>query len=239
MLRELAPDLWIAEQPFQYWGLDVGTRMTIIRLQSGELVVISPIAIESLADIEALGPVSFIIAPNLYHHLYAEALQQQYPDAQLLAVQGLEVKRPDLRIDAYLEHHSDLQNQVQYLPFRGFRILDFSGPQCLNEIVFFHPSSQTLILTDTAFHFDAAFSHRTQLAARIMGSYQKLQPSWLERIATQEKQTVKQSIERVLRWDFERVIMAHGSIVEHNAKARLTEGYEWFLNQPLAASAGE
>lgn len=238
MLRELATDLWVAERPFHYWGIDVGTRMTIIRLQSGELVVISPIPTESMADIQALGSVRYIIAPNLYHHLYTEEFQQQYPEAKMLAVRGLAAKRPNLRIDVYLENSGHLQHQVQYLPFRGFRILDLNGPQFLNEIVFFHPNSQTLILTDTAFHFDATFSQRTQFAARIMGAYQKLQPSWLERLATQDKQGVQQSIEQVLSWDFNRVIMAHGTIVEHNAKAQLTAGYEWFLNQPIGP-AGE
>ncbi|MGB7412844.1 MAG: DUF4336 domain-containing protein [Thermosynechococcaceae cyanobacterium] len=239
MLREIATDLWVAEQPFRYWGVDVGTRMTIIRLQSGELVVISPIQMESLAAIHELGPVRYVIAPNLYHHLYIAEFQRRCPEAELLVVPDLAAKRSDLKIDACLDKAGHLQDQVSYLPFRGFRILDFSGPKLLNEVVFFHPSSQTLILTDTAFHFDATFSQATQLAARIMGAYRKLQPSWLEKVATRDRQAVKQAIEQVLTWDFERVIMAHGTIVEHNAKARLQAGYEWFLSQPLKSSVGE
>ncbi|BAZ14066.1 hypothetical protein NIES4071_59060 [Calothrix sp. NIES-4071] len=43
MLREIDNNLWVAEQPFKYWGLEVGARMTVIRLISGELIVISPI----------------------------------------------------------------------------------------------------------------------------------------------------------------------------------------------------
>ncbi len=41
------------------------------------------------------------------------------------------------------------------------------------------------------------------------------------------------TIERVLNWDFQRVIMAHGTIVETNAKQKLKEGYEWFLGEKL------
>lgn len=207
--------------------------MTIIRLRSEELMVISPIHLDSLDLISGLGSVRYIVAPNLYHHLYVEQFQRLCPTAKLFAAPGLTAKRPKLTIDVVFDQAGHFEHQIDYLPFRGFRILDFGGPKLLNEVVFFHAHSRTLILTDTAFHFDATFSQMTQLAARIMGAYQKLQPSWLEKIATQDRQGVKRSIEQVLSWDFERVIMAHGTIVEHNAKARLQAGYEWFLNQPL------
>ncbi len=54
-----------------------------------------------------------------------------------------------------------------------------------------------------------------QLATKLLGGYQKLRPSPLEQIATRDRQSVKQAIERVLEWDFDRVIVAHGSIVEN------------------------
>lgn len=34
MLKILDRDLWVAEFPFRYLGLNVGTRMTVIRLAS-------------------------------------------------------------------------------------------------------------------------------------------------------------------------------------------------------------
>ncbi|WP_375498341.1 hypothetical protein [uncultured Nostoc sp.] len=34
-------------------------------------------------------------------------------------------------------------------------------------------------------------------------------------------------------WDFERVIMAHGSIIEQDGKSQFKAGYEWFLEMPL------
>jgi hypothetical protein len=43
MFREIDRNIWVGEQPLRYFGLSVGTRMTVIRLTSGELVVISPI----------------------------------------------------------------------------------------------------------------------------------------------------------------------------------------------------
>ena len=46
MLKEVDTNIWVAEQKLKYLGLQVGTRMTIIRLNNGELVVISPIKID-------------------------------------------------------------------------------------------------------------------------------------------------------------------------------------------------
>ena len=45
MLRAIDHDIWVAEQPLRYFGLGIGTRMTVIRLDNGELVVISPIQV--------------------------------------------------------------------------------------------------------------------------------------------------------------------------------------------------
>lgn len=88
-------------------------------------------------------------------------------------------------------------------------------------------------MTDTAFYFDETFPMTTKLVSKIMGGYKKLRPSLLEQLATQEKEKVKQSVQKVLRWDFRRVIVAHGSIVEHDAKKQFKEGYEWFLGESL------
>ncbi|MGH9203992.1 MAG: DUF4336 domain-containing protein, partial [Vicinamibacterales bacterium] len=44
MLRELASDLWIADQPLRFFGIELGARMTIVRLPSSQLLLHSPIA---------------------------------------------------------------------------------------------------------------------------------------------------------------------------------------------------
>jgi hypothetical protein len=103
----------------------------------------------------------------------------------------------------------------------------------LDEWVFFHVASRTLILTDTAFCFDQSFPWLTQLVTRIGGGYKNLGPSILERISTTDKETVKAAAQQVLRWDFDRVIMAHGSIVEQGGKAPFKRGYEQFLGCSL------
>ena len=87
-----------------------------------------------------------------------------------------------------------------------------------------------MVLTDTAFHVDASFPWQTQLVFRIIGGDRQLEPTLLEKLASRDKERVKQSIQKVLCWDFDRVIMAHGSIIERDGKRQLQAGYEKFLS---------
>lgn len=209
--------------------------MTVIRLTTNELIVISPIQTDNITihQLNEVGHVAYIIAPNLYHYRFISDFKSVYPEAQLWTAPGLESKRPNLSADKVItKNEGSILAQVDYLLFDGFKVLDLSGPSLLNEFVFFHQRSRTLILTDTAFHFDQSFSLKTRLAAKLLGVYGELSPSPLEKLATREKEKVKNSVYKVLRWDFKRVIMAHGSIIE-DGKQKLKQGYEWFLGTSL------
>ncbi|MBE9064760.1 hypothetical protein, partial [cf. Phormidesmis sp. LEGE 11477] len=178
-----------------------------------------------------------IIAPNCYHYLFAASFKDCYPKATFWAAPGLQQKEPELPIDRTIDIESaELTPGLQSIFLSGFRTLGLSGFDSLNECIFFHPKSRTLILTDAAFHFDASFPLLTQLMTRVLGGYQTLSPSWLERIATTDKKAVRESIEEILRWDFERVIMAHGSVIEKAGKEAFINGYESFLKVSWPAS---
>ncbi|BAY92113.1 MULTISPECIES: DUF4336 domain-containing protein [unclassified Tolypothrix] len=236
MLKAIDTDIWVAEQSLKYFGLEVGTRMTVIRLSSNKLMVISPIKIDhsTINDLNQLGEVIYIVVPNLYHHLFVADFQLYYPHAKLLAVSGLGSKRPDLQIDKIISNQSiSVIDEVEYVLVEGFNTVDINGYSPLNECVFFHARSQTLIVTDIVFHFDEQFPLRTKLIAKMFGNYKQLRPSLLEKLATQDKIKVKRSIQQLLTWDFQRIIMAHGSIIEQNAKPQLKAGYEWFLEITL------
>ena len=233
MLKEVDKNIWVAEQKLKYLGLQVGTRMTIIRLNNGELVVISPIKLDKgiINQVNELGKVSIIIAPNLYHHLFISNFKSVYPDAKVFAAPGLDSKRQDINFDKIINQGKiGIQDEIEYFLFEGFKILELKGAFPLNEIVFFHKESQTLILTDTAFHFDETFPLITQLITRLIGGYKKLEPSILEKLAIRDKQKVNNSIKTVLKWNFERVIVAHGSIIDNQGKEKLKKGYNWVLS---------
>jgi len=240
MLRAIAPDLWVAEQPLKYFGLEVGTRMTVIRLSQDRLVIIAPIQLqdETVEQLNQLGNVSDIIAPNLYHYLFLNQCKQKYPNATVWATSGLQDKCPDLLIDKILSDHAiQSLNGLEASQVVGFNTFDIKGYMPLNEWVFFHAKSRTLIITDLAFHFDHQSSPSAQLISRVLGGYQQLRPSLLEKIATRDKEQVRQSLQSILAWDFDRVIMAHGSIIEQDGKRQFQLGNEWFFKEVFSLAS--
>jgi len=167
--------------------------MTVIRLENCELVVISPIQVndEMRNQLDAIGTVRHIIAPNFYHYLFAAKFKLLYPNATFWAVPGLETKKTDLTIDQIILFDGTcLWDGLESVFFDGLRTLGLKGIDSFNECVFFHSASRSLILTDTVVYFDDSFPVITQLAARVLGGYNRLAPSLLERIASTEKEKV-------------------------------------------------
>ncbi len=237
MLRRLADDLWVAEQPQTYVGLSIGTRMSVIRLESSKrLVVISPIqptpALEQ--DLADRGVVTDIVAPNAFHHLHLQAFRQRFPQATVWGPSFLSQKCPHLELDRLLSADEPSPwPGVLLCSLTGLHTLGPTGPSPLHEVAFCHTPSRTLILTDSAFHFDASAPWLTRWITRIGGGYGRLEPTILERLATSDRGSLLVAMRAVLRWDFERVIVAHGAVLESGGKQALTRAYSSFLGSHL------
>ncbi|MCX5739787.1 MAG: DUF4336 domain-containing protein, partial [Proteobacteria bacterium] len=97
-MRELAKDIWVADRPQRFYGLEVGTRMTVIRLVDGSLLLHSPVALDAALrrELDAIGRVRFAVAPNRVHHLYAGKVAVAYQESRLWIGPGSERKRADL-----------------------------------------------------------------------------------------------------------------------------------------------
>ncbi len=232
MLRFVATDVWVAEQAQSYFGLSIGTRMTVIRLQdTGNLLVLSPIepTAELVDALNALGRIDHIVAPNSFHHLYANAFKRRFPQARLWGSAALKAKCPDLLIDQLLTADAPSPwPDLLLCQLQGLNTMGPRGPVPLDEMAFCHLPSQTLLLTDSAFNFDASFPWLTRFTTRIAGGFNRLEPTILERLASSNRRAVRASIDAVLAWDFERVIVAHGAIVERGGKPMLAAAYSGF-----------
>ncbi|KAK0358279.1 hypothetical protein LTR94_036056, partial [Friedmanniomyces endolithicus] len=79
--------------------------MAVIRLAGGDLFVWSPVALtEGLrAEVDALGEVRHLVAPNALHHLFVAEWKAAWPAARIYAAPGLQQKRDDLEIDHELD----------------------------------------------------------------------------------------------------------------------------------------
>jgi len=88
MLRPLGPDgPWVAETPLRSHRIEVGRRMTVIRLAEGGLFIHSAARLtpELRDDLERLGPVRFVVSPNRMHHFFMEEYARAWPRAAIVA----------------------------------------------------------------------------------------------------------------------------------------------------------
>src|SRR5687768_4143111 len=92
MLKTLVEDqLWTWDEPFTIGGLDIGARMTIVRLSDSGLWIHSPLTPEEPLQrtINQLGLVRFIIVPNTAHYLGASTFAEAYPEAKVFAAPNM------------------------------------------------------------------------------------------------------------------------------------------------------
>ena len=224
MLQNLDGGLFVADHDFSLLGTNIGTRTTVIRLSDGGLWVHSPgpMTGEWADDVDALGDVRFLIAPNAFHHLYLGDAQQRWPQARCHGAPGVAGKQKSLAFSAELSDEADGGWATDLDQVR------IGGAPKVNEFAFLHQATRTLLLVDLVFNMESR-SLLESLFLRINGSV-GLGTSRLMRFLLKDREATRDSVEKILEWDFDRVIMAHGDILERDAKESLRGSFDWLLS---------
>lgn len=198
-------------------------RMVTLRLAEGGLLLYSPVPIddELAAALEAEGPVRHILAPNLVHHLYAAAAKQRFPEAKLWAAPGL-AEKVGLEADATLgEDFPDAAVETLPLPSR---------PK-LNEVALLHRPSRSLVVCDLVFNVRETKGFTTPLLMWMIGCRKRLAVSrsmkW--HFAKDSIPELGEAVGELLERDWDRLIMAHGEIVEAGGREALRAGAQRIL----------
>ncbi|MFZ5890433.1 MAG: hypothetical protein ACOY0T_05125 [Myxococcota bacterium] len=210
-------------------------RMSVLPLSQGKLALVSPIPInERVAEsITRLGEVSFLIAPNLLHHLYLEQALQHFPKALVLVPERLRAKRPNLRIDGTLER--DLPSQL----VETVDVVKFEGTPVLDEFVFFHRARRTLVVTDLVFNVVAPRGLMANLVLFLVGCHGKLAQSRAVRFTIKNSSAASESAQRILAFDFDTLVMAHGDVVREQAQPQLARALRSLLPEPRVLPAAQ
>jgi hypothetical protein len=240
MLLKFGPEIWIVDGPVVTGaaGFRFPTRMTVVRLGNGDLVLWSPVACtaEDLVELQELGRVRHIVAPNALHHTFLGDWQLACPDARIHAAPGLRAKRPDIAFHADLDGTPDpsWREDLDLAAVRGNRIT--------TEIVLFHRPSGTAVFTDLLQSFSPDwFTGWRAFVARLdlmVGSEPAVPRKF--RVAFTDRQVARRSVTPILAWPTENVLMAHGTPVIGNGKAFLRRAFKWLTvpeEAPLTAPA--
>jgi hypothetical protein len=198
--------------------------MAVIRLTDGDLFIWSPTALTDglRAEVEALGNVRHLVAPNSLHHVFLADWKRAYPDARLYAPPGLREKRRDLDFDGDLANAPmPWAGQIDQAPMLGNVIT--------TEVVFFHRKSCAALFADLLQQFPAGwfFGWRALIAKwDLMVAPEPSVPRKF-RLAFTDRSAARTSLEHVLSWPAEKVLMAHGTPVSEAGRTFIDRAFRW------------
>ncbi len=228
LLQPIDRDLWICPVPYRAMGLPLGRQLVAARLPGGGLWVHSPVPMTPAlrAELAALGPVRHVVAPNLWHDECLREFQAEQPDALFHAAPGLAARKRDVRFGAELSDapHPDWADVLDQHLVRGM--------PAMNEVVFFHRPSRSLIVADLVFNFGPDGPWWFAFLMRLYGSWERFGPTRLEKLMMRDRAAVRASLDRILAWDFQRVIVGHGRNVGTDARARFAAAFAFLPRTP-------
>jgi hypothetical protein len=227
--REYVPgSIWLASYPVRMAGAAFEARTALIRCRDGSLVVHSPGPLDDAArdEIASLGDVRAILAPGNFHHMHVAACQRAFPGAETWICPGVERKQPTLHYDRILGDvaPSSVAAEIDQALVRGGRVM------C--EVALLHRPSRTLLLVDVLENFTDAtpgVNWFVRALFKALGMWGKPTPAPEYRLAWKDRDAARASLERILAWDFERIVIAHGDLVDRDARDVATRAWRGIL----------
>jgi hypothetical protein len=223
LLEPLAPDLWVARRPLPIAVGDVGARMTVLRSPDGSLLLHSPVRLDAALEgaLRELGRVRWLVGPNKVHHLFLGDWVKAFPGALLCGAPGLAEKRRDLAF----HHVLGAANPPGWPASVELALVE--GAPTLNEVALLHAPSRTLVLTDLVFNVPKDGPNRARLFHWLVGATGRFGTHRLIRLAIRDGNATRRSLDRILAWDFERVVMSHGEVLETGGRHALERAFAY------------
>ncbi|ODQ80146.1 hypothetical protein BABINDRAFT_175580 [Babjeviella inositovora NRRL Y-12698] len=241
--RLLTPQIAIHSCPFSVLNiLKVGARMTLIKLPNDNIIIWSavPYGPEAERCLELLQPynkVTNVIIPDSAHTMAARDYVSKFPGITALGVDGVNeassttitagkinkthanrilkgseladilkvLKGPELADILKGENAKDLVDNFEFVYFAGHKN---------NELVMYHPNTKTLFEADLLFNVKPKSEQ-----------YGNEDPttglSFIARYIQPYSAGNRDAISAVASWDFERIVVSHGEVIEGKNESRL------------------
>jgi Domain of unknown function (DUF4336) len=231
--QPVADGIWIVDsEPIKVGGgMPLPIRMAVIRLASGDLLLHSPTQYSDdlKSAIEALGPIRHLVAPSVGHWMFLPDWQRACPAAKTWAVPGLkdraQVRKAAIRIDAELgdEPPGSWAGEIDQVLVRA---------PVFKEVDFFHRASRTLLLTDLILNVEPQhlppFSRVMARALGILAPNGKA-PAYVRALLKLNRAETARAAARLVAFNPERVIFAHGRWFERDGAQQLRRSLSWLL----------
>ena len=215
--------------PLHAAGVPLPVRMTVMQLEDGGIVLHSPTRYDpSLRqEIECLGPIRHIIAPNSAHWSFVEDWKERVPDALVWAASGLRQRHQVKK--ARIAWHEDLgvKSQAHFAP--DLDQIEVPGIGGFNEVCFYHRKSRSVVVTDLIQNLDDHHqSSMMRLFSKVIGARDRA-PIYLRAVVRLRGEPAKRAARQLVALEPKRVIFCHGRYFDDDASARLRKSLEWLV----------
>ena len=182
---------------------------------------------------------------NQQHHIFLGPWHAAYPNAAVLGPEGLPEKRKSQKNEDVPFAHifrkdkpitsidADFDREFEY---------EFVHAHGNKEIVFNHKPTRTLIEADLLFNYPSIEQYSKSNEDATSGIFTKLFGYFTNTQGTGQKKAIwyalsardrmgfAKSMERIDKWNFERIIPCHGEVIEKNGKGIFQSVMEWHLD---------
>ncbi|KIV94104.1 hypothetical protein PV10_05259 [Exophiala mesophila] len=253
VIRDVTPTITTLSVPFARFGrIKLGGRATLVKMQSGNVAVFSPVALtpDVKAKVKSLGPVKYIVAPDIEHHIFISTWVQEYPDAEVIGPEGLPEKREQdpATKGTKFAHVFSAKNKLDLKISPEFDqefSTEFFHSHVNKELVFLHKPTKTMIEADLLFNLPATEQYsktgldpRSGFLTKLFVGIQntKGNMTWQKRFlwygaSSKDRAGFTESVKRINTWDYDRIIPCHGEVIETGGKATMNTATEWFTAQ--------
>ena len=209
--------LWTLRYPMRFMGMELGRCVSILRLVDGELALHStgPFSAADIERIQSLGRVKLMLDATTMHDTFSRHARAAFPESPYFVPDGFSQQRAGANSRPLAELDANTDGALQAIRLEGLRFLA--------EYACFHPSSRTLILCDLLFNLVDAQGYTRWAMKRLLGVKRWPAIDRPMRLAIADKAAFEGSLRQIHKWDFDRIIVAHGSAIEKDGKAVLRE----------------
>lgn len=235
-LKKVAENIWIVDGELIKMSVGIidipfSIRMTIIKLKDRSLWCHSPIKPNKklFEEINKLGKVRHLVSPNKIHYAYIGEWKKYYPDALAWSSPGVKERARSQHI--FIKFDCSLENNPPASWSEEIDQLIFKGSYVLEEVVFFHKSSQTLIVADLIENFEPkrtkSFLWKNIHKLAGISDPDGQTPIDYRISFFRQKEQARQCLSRMLKWNPKKIILAHGRWYDKDGIIELKRALRW------------
>jgi hypothetical protein len=178
-------------------------------------------------EVIKLGQPRWIIAPNRLHYWWVPDWKAAFPATEIYLAPRV-IEQAGTRIDF---PYSNLEHRGGYAWDKDIATLPVTGSY-MTEVVFFHRPSRTLLLADLIENFEPEkLSCGMRYLAWLGGCLAPngSTPRDLRFTYGRQNPELREAVEKMISWDPERVILAHGCWYQRDGANELKRALRWAL----------